>query len=616
MVQPIGSNLSDDRRIPTAKQEAGVSSSDTSPRKTVAPANFVALKPFVAGKAARRMGYQYNAIISSADEPYRNVHIDGVGAGVCYNFKFALSENGRANRPVKNISCRHMCTVLVTSKERKPNLKVMFSRRALEAADANVFSEAAWLEFLASSHKDVIHIGELGQWVHFQMRKLREHGEPDEHGRLWQHYMIAAGGHVVTVTIDLEPRIHSEGMSGTVRGFDPNYTDEYACEDSDHLDDFEKFTWKSIQFYAAKAKLESIAILTPSAQGRINEHFSGVMPINADAASARLALAMQTNAAVDVKRFHAEIDAWKRRPEALRKLLRAQFRDGSAGLPSAMRDGATAVIDAYGALIEASGIADQGFLKELLLAKDRGQCGLFFATAYGQAAAVWAFRKIAGVCITEQAHWKDVLPAISVEGIPALYMALYLGHVEAIEAYTELVIESGITDQVFLRDLLLTITRGRTGLYRPMWVGDARVIRAYMKLVNACITDPTVLKELMPGRNENGVPALHIAMLKGHAEAIMAYAEFVRASGITDRVFLRDLLLAKDISEKSGLSLAVVGGHAQAIDAYAAVAEAAGMLSDNALVKEWQQQTNTAIQLGNFEVIQACQNLLRVAAAA
>ncbi len=105
------------------------------------------------------------------------------------------------------------------------------------------------------------------------------------------------------------------------------------------------------------------------------------------------------------------------------------------------------------------------------------------------------------------------------------------------------------------------------GLYMALQEGHADAIRAYGELLKATDISGADLLNLIHAQDENGTPGLYMALQEGHADAIRAYGELLKATDISGADLL-NLIRAQDENGTPGLYMALQEGHADAIRAY------------------------------------------------
>ncbi|WP_157913789.1 ShET2/EspL2 family type III secretion system effector toxin [Escherichia coli] len=175
---------------------------------------------------------------------------------------------------------------------------------------------------------------------------------------------------------------------------------------------------------------------------------------------------------------------------------------------------------------------------------------------------------------------ETLLSARNMNGCPGLFMALQNGHEDAVQAYGELLISAGLSQENNAVLLGARSNHGIPGLLMSLYNGHTESIRVYGKiLLNIGLTSDTIA-ELLAAKDASGVHGLFVALQEGHTEAVRAYGEILRNAEL-DSKKNAELLAAKDENGQPGLYMASYNGHSESILAYLDIVKLLGLNSES-----------------------------------
>ncbi|SAL06185.1 hypothetical protein AWB78_07923 [Caballeronia calidae] len=480
--------------------------------------------------------------------------------------------------------CAHFSGKLMTQKDRKPSLTRLFDP-ALLPGEGLGYGTPEYQAFIRTASTHLIRPAELGTWIVQSMKNLEQMpldvGQPQ-----WMRAMVITNNHGMVITLEVKKYGDPPTLRYVVRLFDPNTTHEESRLATDNLAELQNLQLRDLlpgDLYGSYTKEmpEALAISTTAGQGCAN--FESSQPRSISELSQRLWIGLRQKATKkEIDSTLSEIDNRLHSPVAIREFFQAfKGQGGIPGLYFALENGHPGAVDRLLKLAKASGIRDENFWKELLLAKDPNAVPvMYFALANGHADAVEKLlQQAAASGIRDESFWKELLLAKDPNGVPGMYFALVNGHADTVEKLLQLPTASGIRDESFWKALLLAKNSdGIPGMYFALANGHADTVEKLLQLATASgIRDESFWKELLLAKDPNGVPGMYFALVNGHADAVEKLLQLAKASGIRDESLWKELLLAKNSNGVPGMCFALVDGHADAVEKLLQLAAASGI---------------------------------------
>ncbi|WP_230382531.1 hypothetical protein [Piscirickettsia salmonis] len=242
------------------------------------------------------------------------------------------------------------------------------------------------------------------------------------------------------------------------------------------------------------------------------------------------------------------------------KLLHACTSEGDSGLAQAMTNGRFKTVEIFFNDIISSNLSEQA--KKLLLIEDVAQCYLLsYALIKGYAKTVTAY--IEGILRLNLStvERKSVLLAASKHGRPGLHYAMELNNAHSVKAYIEGI--SKLNDLTLIECLLKPDVLGLA-----LEKGHFNAVAAYMEAVLASGLDMRCIKHLFAAKE-----ALATVLEQGYGQAVKVYVHTVCSSGLSPDD-IKELIIV------AGFAAALANGHSYAVVSYVTAVLNSNFLSE------------------------------------
>ena len=171
------------------------------------------------------------------------------------------------------------------------------------------------------------------------------------------------------------------------------------------------------------------------------------------------------------------------------------------------------------------------------------------------------------------------LSAKRFDDLQGFFMALYLGHSEAVKNYMQKVLARGDLSAEQKAELLTAIIDGMPGLLMALYLGHSAAVKTFVKEVLASGLPDEIKEQLLAAKRKNGTQGLLMALQNGHSKTVEIFLKEVLASSLPDKIKER-LLAAKRANGTSGLSQALKHGHSKTVEIFLRVVLESRYLSD------------------------------------
>jgi uncharacterized protein len=204
---------------------------------------------------------------------------------------------------------------------------------------------------------------------------------------------------------------------------------------------------------------------------------------------------------------------------------------------------------------------------------------LYAAVSKGMADATSAFCEIVRDCALSAEAKVELLTGQAGDGVPALHVGMQEGRAEAVSALIGGIVDSGLDARLRVKLLIAPDLNGDPALSTAMQEGQHQSISAMVDGLERSDFPPPYVAALLQGPRPDGrpAPALALGMSSGQGDAVRALAQGIASSSKLSVVHKYHLLSARDQQGRPALSVAVLSEQPRSIAEFVDVVAGSGM---------------------------------------
>lgn len=385
-----------------------------------------------------------------------------------------------------SIECRHLVEHMQKEQQQHPQGKFDYAQFAsLEAITAHVsYDTEANYNYLSNHAAEVhlLHNHDFGLALAQQLTALATQGALPQS----KFILLKSIGHAMSVQLTVK----EEGSNPcyVANFFDPTCTTSHVRVASASLRTFDMLKLENFvseseiydDYYPASENLSAMFVRPASQNGQAGTE-SAQEPVKNRIFTSSIKDEEINAAALHhmlANGFSGDLRLLKNKIKIDKELLAAKRTTGTPGLFTALQNGYTDTIKAFGELLELVPTTDRA---ELLASKTaKGLPGFGKALQEGHADAIKAFGELLKLVPSEKER-TELLAAKSTNGVSGLSMALFCGQADAVKAFGELL--ELVSPKERAKLLAPKDAKGTSGLAQALKGGKLEALEQYIAII-------------------------------------------------------------------------------------------------------------------------------------